>query len=42
VQHGEPTGAADEGEMIAPGERVEQGRGPDVLMQIDGHGCDSR
>jgi hypothetical protein len=27
----------DEGEVIAPGEGVEKGDGPDVLVEIDGH-----
>ncbi len=38
VQDGEAVRAADEGETVAPGEGVEERRGPDVLVEVDGHG----
>ena len=38
VQDGETVGATDEGEPVAPGEGIEERGGPDVLVQVDGHG----
>jgi hypothetical protein len=37
VQDGEAVAAADEGEMLALGEGVEEGGGPDVLVKVESH-----
>jgi hypothetical protein len=34
VQYGEPAGLADERQTLTVGQGVEQGRGPDVLVDI--------
>jgi hypothetical protein len=37
VQHGNPVGHPNEWQAAALGKRIEQGPGPDVLVDIDAH-----